>query len=181
MPFSGAALAYSVAGSLILFSGIKGASLSDTVRGALTGNLGNVKSLPVTGSADTTSAVQAAAPSGPAESDWINSFLTDIGAPKTQANIDSMSSWISHETPWPPVAAFNPLNTTLDMSGATDYNSVGVKNYVSSQQGIEAIVSTIEGGQYNDVLMALRSGNGLCGRSWQGLSTWSGGGYSEVC
>lgn len=36
---SGAAVAYSVAGSLILFSGVKGSSLSDTVKAALSGNL----------------------------------------------------------------------------------------------------------------------------------------------
>jgi hypothetical protein len=29
--------------------------------------------------------------------------------------------------------------------------------------------------------MLLRSGQGLCGHSLAGLSTWSGGGYSQVC
>lgn len=36
---SGPAVAYSVAGSLILFSGIKGSSISDTIRAALSGTL----------------------------------------------------------------------------------------------------------------------------------------------
>jgi hypothetical protein len=39
MAINGAAIAYSVAGGLILYSGIKGATISDTVRSALGGNL----------------------------------------------------------------------------------------------------------------------------------------------
>jgi len=39
MAISGIAVAYATAGSLILFSGIKGASISDTVKSALGGNL----------------------------------------------------------------------------------------------------------------------------------------------
>jgi cell wall-associated NlpC family hydrolase len=39
MPLSGASVAYSVVGGLILFSGIKGSTISDTVKAALTGNL----------------------------------------------------------------------------------------------------------------------------------------------
>jgi hypothetical protein len=39
MALSGVAVAYSVAGGLILFSGIKGATISDTVKSVLKGNL----------------------------------------------------------------------------------------------------------------------------------------------
>jgi Phage tail lysozyme len=39
---NGAAVIYSIAGGLIAFSGIKGASLSDTFKAVLTGNLGNL-------------------------------------------------------------------------------------------------------------------------------------------
>ncbi len=39
MAFSGAALAYSVAGGLVLYSGIKGSTLSATVQSVLSGNL----------------------------------------------------------------------------------------------------------------------------------------------
>lgn len=40
-------------------------------------------------------------------------------------------------------AAFNPFNTTLPMPGSTRYNSVGVQNYVSAEQGVEATVKTL--------------------------------------
>lgn len=39
MPMSGAAVAYCTAGGLILYSGIKGATIADTVKAALAGNL----------------------------------------------------------------------------------------------------------------------------------------------
>jgi cell wall-associated NlpC family hydrolase len=39
MPIKGIPVAYTVAGGLILYSGIKGSSISDTFRAALTGNL----------------------------------------------------------------------------------------------------------------------------------------------
>lgn len=55
MPYSGAALSYSVAGGLILYSGIRNATISDTIKSALSGNLGNIKTIP----ADTTAAVTA--------------------------------------------------------------------------------------------------------------------------
>lgn len=120
-------------------------------------------------------------PASGSEDAWITAFLASIGAPATTANRASLTAWIQHETPWPPVAANNPLNTTQPAPGATDYNSVGVKNYPSAAEGMGATKATIENGLYNDVLMALRGGNGLCGRSWAGLSKWSGGGYSSVC
>lgn len=105
-------------------------------------------------------------------------FLQAIGAPLTQANISSVNSWIRHEGGG---GANNPLNTTLSLPGATVFNSIGVRNYSSLSQGIQANAQTVLGGRYSDIVAALRSGNGLCGRSWSGLSTWSGGGYSSVC
>lgn len=185
MPFSGAALAYSVAGGLILFSGIKGATLSDTVKGALTGNLGNVKTVPQpatgTGTGTVSDKGTAATPAGPDETSWINAFLQSIGAPATTANVSSISSWIAHEGPYGTQGQNNPLNTTESEPGATSFDGLAVKDYPSPAEGIQATAATIEGGNYGDILMALRSGNGLCGRSWQGLATWSDNGYSQVC
>lgn len=40
-------------------------------------------------------------------------------------------------------AAFNPLNTTYTMPGATSYNDTGVRNYVNAVQGICATACTI--------------------------------------
>lgn len=125
-------------------------------------------------------------PSSSSETAWITAMLAAIGAPPTQANISSVSSWIHLESVYPgnghnTGGLFNPLNTTLSAPGATDYNSVGVKNYVSEAQGLAATAGTLLGGRYSDIVSALRSGNGLCGQSFSGLYTWSGHGYSKVC
>jgi hypothetical protein len=45
-------------------------------------------------------------------------------------------------------AAWNPLATTLPMDGATNFNSVGVKNYVSLAQGLEATQRTLAVNSY---------------------------------
>lgn len=112
----------------------------------------------------------------------IRAVLAGLGAPQNAANVDSIAAWIQHETPWPPVAKYNPMNTTLPEAGASDYNSVGVKNYTSWGQGVAATVATLLGG-YPSIVAALRSGNGLCGNAAVSadLLKWSGGGYSSVC
>lgn len=56
-------------------------------------------------------------------------------------------------------AANNPFNTTQPMPGATNYNSVGVKNYVSAEQGIEATIKTLKGRGhgYEKIIRLLRA------------------------
>ena len=125
-------------------------------------------------------------PAGTSETDWIRTLLTALGAPQTNANINSMMSWINHESPWnasaPDGALYtnNPLNTTQPSQGASSINNKGVKKYTTAAEGIAATVATIR--QYPQILAALRSGKGLCG---QGLgpsfAKWSGNGYTSVC
>lgn len=52
----------------------------------------------------------------------------------------------------------NPFNTTQRMSNSWDYNSVGVQNYASAQEGIDATVKTLHysGHGYEHILSALR-------------------------
>lgn len=122
-----------------------------------------------------------APPPGASETMIIRAILAGMQAPQTQANINSMAAWIRHETPWPPVAKFNPMNTTLPMPGATDFNSVGVKNYTSWPQGIQATILTLEGG-YPGIVAGFQSGLGVCGQGHAAeFLKWSGGGYSSVC
>jgi len=186
---NGAAVAAGAAGAILLYSAVSGKgvlnSVKDVVSGKKLANIpdsGPVTGTPVSGNKVSASGAGAiAAPVGAGETAYMTAVLTAIGAPATAADIHSMVAWRTHETPWPPVAANNPLNTTQKMSGSTDYNSVGVQNYPSALEGIAATAATLLNGNYGDVVAALRSGKGLCGRSFAGLSTWSGGGYSEVC
>lgn len=53
-------------------------------------------------------------------------------------------------------AKFNPFDTTLKMPGSTDFNSVGVQNFVSFDQGVQASVLTLtEGTRYATALRRL--------------------------
>jgi hypothetical protein len=115
---------------------------------------------------------------GPGLTSFAHAVLKGIGAPESSSNVQSIIAWAHREGGG---GANNPLNTTLGMPGATNFNSVGVKNFTSPSQGATASVRTLLGGGYSDILSALRSGRGLCGSSYSGLSTWSGGGYSSVC
>jgi hypothetical protein len=127
------------------------------------------------------------APASTSEADWIKALLTSLGAPQTDANINSLTSWIAKETTWtdngPDGALYtnNPLNTSQAASGATSIGGGSVvKKYVTAASGITATVQTIQ--QYPQILAALKSGNGLCGSTLSGsFSEWSDGGYDSVC
>jgi peptidoglycan hydrolase CwlO-like protein len=71
---------------------------------------------------------------------WAKSFLHSIGAPGCADNVVVMVTWQVAEFT---EARWNPLATTLDMPGATIFNSIGVRNYVSLEQGLEATHQTL--------------------------------------
>ena len=74
--------------------------------------------------------------------------LTELKAKQSKRNLWALVSWMQAEGG---SARFNPLNTTLKKPGATDYNSVGVKNYKSFSQGVEATVETLNYGADRDL------------------------------
>lgn len=122
---------------------------------------------------------------GTSQTDAMTAILKDLGAPVTQANLNSLNAWYAHENDhsWPPGVQNNMFNTTLPMPGATNWpgNNIGIKQYVSMTQGAQANALTIMQG-YPGILAALKSGNGLCGTGLAGeFLTWSGQGYSSVC
>lgn len=121
--------------------------------------------------------------SGMTPEKFARQLLQELGAPVTNANVQSIVNWYGHEGGnWHNTASYNPLNTTLELPGSSVMaggSSAGVQAYTSWQQGLEATVLTLENGDYNDILQALRSGNGLTGY-YQGLEIWSGNGYAAV-
>ncbi|MGB3041215.1 MAG: hypothetical protein WBB44_10950 [Candidatus Nanopelagicales bacterium] len=54
---------------------------------------------------------------------------------------------------------FNPLNTTQSMPGDSIFNSVGVRNYPNWNTGLAATVGTLALPYYDDIRLALASGN----------------------
>lgn len=182
---NGTALASVAVGSLFIWAAVTGKSVLATVQTIVSGKspalLTNVN--PVSGVDSGLTAAQVASPSttfaAPVnQQQFIKEVLAGIGAPDTPSNESSMAAWIAREGGG---GQNNPLNTTFPLGAATNFNSVGVKNYGTPQDGVAATVDTLKNGSYQDVVLMLRSGQGLCGRSFSGLSTWSGGGYSKVC
>jgi hypothetical protein len=88
---------------------------------------------------------------------WAKDFLTRLGAPITTSNLQAITAWEKAEGT---KAAYNPLATTQSgYAGETTFNSVGVKNYTSYQDGLDANVQVINNGLYSNILAALQQGN----------------------
>ena len=105
-----------------------------------------------TSTSDTTSSsgtapTGAANPSGPGANAWAEAFLTAAGAPITKDNVYALTEWMAFESgrKGDPTKYNNPLNTTLDMPGATSRNDKGVKIYTDPSQGIAATLATLQG------------------------------------
>lgn len=93
----------------------------------------------------------------PASGSWARQLLAALGLPMTRNNETFLMLWAQAEGGFRQGAAhWNPLNTTQPAAGATDYNSVGVKNYPSERAGIAATAATLNNGRYGAVLDALR-------------------------
>ena len=126
----------------LLSSGGTAGLLAQSVRGAY-------ESVPMgtKGSGQTTAGnagqpdVVSGRPTGSAKA-WASALLKRMGAPVNDANLSAMSTWFRHEGG---LNHNNPLNTTLGMKGATDWNSAGVKTYLSMDQGVTATIETLTG------------------------------------
>lgn len=80
--------------------------------------------------------------------------LRAIGAPVTENNVSILRKWQTFEGG---NAAWNPLNTTQGMPGATDYNSVHVRNYPDRATGVAATAKTLTNRYYPDLVAAMRN------------------------
>jgi hypothetical protein len=88
---------------------------------------------------------------------WARDFLTELGKPITAENVKAIAAWEQAEGT---AASFNPLATTQSgFAGETRFNSVGVKNYASYQNGLDANVHALTNGRYANILAALGAGN----------------------
>lgn len=88
---------------------------------------------------------------------WADAFLQVMGAPRCHANLVVTIAWQAQEGTQ---ADWNPLATTHVMDGSSDFNSVGVQNYRTLAQGLEATKETIENGWqqygYGAVIRSMR-------------------------
>jgi hypothetical protein len=92
------------------------------------------------------------------DDDFYKKVLDCLGAKPTKGNMDFMYAWRQAEAGR---ANFNPFNTTKKMPDTTNYNSVGVKNYKSVEDGIKATCDTLKLGYYTDIVNGLKNDVGL--------------------
>lgn len=72
--------------------------------------------------------------------EWAQFFLKEMRAPVARNNLIVVVAWEVAEYTQ---AQWNPLATTYPMPGATEFNSHGVRNYVSLEQGLDATRLTL--------------------------------------
>ena len=90
---------------------------------------------------------------------WATLLLTQLGSPTCQDNLTVIVTW---EVAEGTAAAFNPLATTHDFPGVTDFNSVGVKNYPTLSAGLQATIETLRLGETSHGYDAILSGLASC-------------------
>jgi len=111
---------------------------------------------------------------------WAKLFSGELGAPMCKENMVALIAWqMSEGTD----AEWNPLATTLDMAGATQFNWAGVKNYASLADGLDASRLTLERGydvyRYGDIIQSLKKCGSaedttaaIAASSWCGCGDW---------
>jgi hypothetical protein len=96
---------------------------------------------------------------------WIEAFLLKAGLPRTYENKWFCIQWATAEST---TAENNIFATTWKAPDATDFNSVGVKNYPSLEDGANWNAATIKQKQYYPALYeALSKGNLTPLQIWQ--------------
>ncbi len=94
--------------------------------------------------------------SGGQYAQFAEDLLGRLGMPQTAENVRAIVAWARAEGT---DAANNPLATTQPWEGDSRFNSVGVRNYASYEDGLEASVRTLRNGRYGNILSALSAGN----------------------
>lgn len=107
------------------------------------------------------------------DDDFYRKVLDCLGAKPTKGNMAFMYAWRQAEGA---TADFNPFNTTKNMPDSTVYNSAGVKNYKSAEDGIKATCDTLKLGYYTDIVNGLKNDVGLYKLSrMESLKKWGTG------
>lgn len=93
--------------------------------------------------------------------DWGRQFaapvIRGLGGQVTPEKLRFFDAWARAEGT---EAAYNPFATTRKgFAGETNFNSVGVKNYINAQQGIQATIDTLNLGYYTNLTNLIRSPN----------------------
>ena len=119
-------------------------------------------------------------------------LLKGLGANATPQAIADLVYWEGKEGGnWHNTASFNPLNTSYQMNGSTNYNSHkaggGVQAYNSWNQGLQATIGTLTGQGadargYTNIVNILKNGGTSTANFLKAMqaSSWDGGHYGST-
>lgn len=111
--------------------------------------------------------------SGVTDVNFYTKLLENLGAKPTEENLKFLYAWRQAEGK---AGKFNPFNTTWELPGSTDFNSVGVKNYKSLEDGMIATIKTLKNGRYNCIVNGLKNDIGAAEIArCESLKTWGTG------
>jgi hypothetical protein len=128
-------------------------------------------------------------PTGENQKAWSEAILTSLGAPLTSANIISIGYWMQNEAGSPPsgiVGANNPINVSEPCCGGVPIQDDGdgvtfLQSYPSVSQGVQAITTYLERGNYVNIVADLRAGVGLNDPNLASeIGLYSGNGYTTI-
>jgi len=104
---------------------------------------------------------------------WEQDVLEGLHATIIPENVRLLDAWHACEGGF---ATFNPLNTTQPEPGATNYNSVGVKNYPDQATGLKGTRDALQNGRYDGIVSDLRAGTftaaQILSRNASEFTTW---------
>jgi resuscitation-promoting factor RpfB len=161
MAVQGASVAYIVVGGLVLYSGIKGATIADTVTSVLSGNL-NVTDTETVATADTSStatstSTSAASPSAASNQALAKQLATSMGYASWTTGTE-WTAWLAlwnRESGWS-ITAANPASTARGIAqningygpdylagNATSQITWGI-NYIASRYGSPVLAEAHE-------------------------------------
>lgn len=104
------------------------------------------------------------------------------GLPVSQQNLMLLRTMAKGEGMNP--AYFNPLATTQPEPGAGSLNSVGVREYPTFEEGVQALATTLGNGNYDNVLAGMKVNAPLTyytqGKAADEIRTWQGGSNEDI-
>lgn len=103
---------------------------------------------------------------------WANDFLKALGNTAPSEDTQKLvAAWTRAENT---LAKYNPLATTFSTDTSTKFNSAGVKNYPTREEGIRASVQTLQGNHagYSELLQGLVTNDPRRALASGGFDTW---------
>ena len=104
---------------------------------------------------------------------FYSKLLENLGAPVSEENLKFLYAWRQSEGSG---GKYNPFNTTWNLPGSTNANSVGVKNYQTLEDGMTATIKTLKNGLYSCIVEGLVNDIGAAEiAKCPSLKTWGTG------